>query len=76
MSTMTFDELLASCPGVTLSQLEYWKIECEKDGHPTPNIDRAITAFKCAELEDGCSVTAGSLDTDAFYKEVESRKQP
>ena len=32
------------------------------------------SALMLAELEEGCSVTAGSLDVEAFYRKVEDTK--
>jgi hypothetical protein len=68
LPTKTFDELMAHCPNVTLDQLQFWRDELDKDGYPHPEIDKAIVAFRCAELEEGCSVTAGS--DQAFYAKL------
>ena len=35
---------------------------------------RERSAQMLAEIEDGCSVTAGSLDVEAFYRKVEDTK--
>ena len=35
---------------------------------------RERSAQMLAEIEDGCSVTAGSLDVESFYRKVEDTK--
>lgn len=39
------------------------------------NINEDEWIIHAAELEEGCSVTAGSLDSEAFFKEVEENRK-
>lgn len=49
--------------------VESYHMECKK------KYDEDLWIINAAELEDGCSVTAGSLDSEAFFKGVEENRK-